>query len=143
MIPALGSEQATLTPAVIATLLAAAMAYLLIKHAVADFFLQTAFQWRNKGQYGHPGGLVHVGIHALLTLPVFIILPPRSLAVAGIVLLAEALVHYHIDWLKDQLVKRRRWTAADDSYWRALGLDQMLHGLTYVGMVWLLARNAL
>jgi hypothetical protein len=51
--------------------LTAALAYLLVKHAAADFFLQTAFQWRNKGDYGHPGGIVNVAIHAALTLPVF------------------------------------------------------------------------
>jgi Protein of unknown function (DUF3307) len=123
--------------------LAAAAVYLLVKHAIADFFLQTAFQWRNKGEYGHPGGLVHVAIHAVLTLPVFLILPARSAVVATLVLLGEALVHYHIDWLKDRLVKRRQWTAADDSYWRALGLDQMLHGITYIAIVWILAATTL
>jgi Protein of unknown function (DUF3307) len=129
-----------LTPAVVTTLLLAAVVYLLVKHAIADFFLQTAFQWRNKGAYGHPGGLVHVAIHAVLTLPVFLILRPRTAAAAAGVLLLEAVLHYHIDWLKDRLVKRQQWTAADDSYWRALGLDQMLHGLTYAAMIWLLAH---
>jgi hypothetical protein len=122
-------------------MLAAGLAYLLIKHAIADFFLQTAFQWRNKGVYGHPGGLVHVAIHAALTLPVFLILRPRTFAVAALVLAAEALVHYHIDWLKERIVKRQQWTTADDSYWRALGFDQLLHGLTYVWIVWLLGAS--
>jgi Protein of unknown function (DUF3307) len=120
---------------------AAAAVYLLVKHAVADFFLQTAFQWRNKGEYGHPGGLVHVAIHAVLTVPVFMILRPPTLLFAGLILLGEALVHYHIDWFKDRMVRTRQWTAKDDSYWRALGFDQLLHGLTYIGMVWLLARS--
>ena len=123
-------------------MLAAALAYLLIKHTVADFFLQTAFQWQNKGDYGHPGGLVHVLIHAALTLPVFAILRPPTLLAAALILLGEALVHYHIDWLKDRVVKRRHWTAANDSYWRALGFDQLLHGLTYIAIVWLLGRGA-
>jgi hypothetical protein len=127
-----------MTAANATTMLAAGLAYLLIKHAVADFFLQTEFQWRNKGVYGHPGGLVHVAIHVVLTLPVFLILRPRTLAVAAVVLLTEALVHYHIDWFKDHIVKRRQWTTADNSYWRALGVDQLLHGLTYVWIVWLL-----
>jgi Protein of unknown function (DUF3307) len=114
---------------------AAALAYLLIKHMIADFFLQTEFQWRNKGAYGHPGGLLHVAIHAALTLPVFLIIRPPTWIIATLVLLAELLVHYHVDWLKDRIVNRRRWTAADNNYWRALGVDQMLHGLTYVAIV--------
>ena len=130
-----------MTAASATNILAAAAAYLLIKHAVADFFLQTAFQWRNKGEYGHPGGLVHVAIHAALTIPVFLILQPPTLLTAALVLFGEAVVHYHIDWLKDRMVKSRHWTATDDSYWRALGFDQLLHGLTYIGIVWILARS--
>ena len=120
---------------------AAAAAYLLIKHAIADFFLQTAFQYRNKGKYGHPGGVVHVAIHAALTSPVLLILPPRTIAVGAGILLAEALFHYHIDWSKDQVVNRWQLTPVDNGYWRALGVDQMLHGLTYVGIVWALASK--
>jgi hypothetical protein len=39
----------------------------MFKHAVADFYLQTAYQYSNKGKYGHPGGIIHAGIHAALT----------------------------------------------------------------------------
>ena len=39
------------------------LAYLMAKHALADFFLQTKYQWANKGRYGHPGGLLHAAIH--------------------------------------------------------------------------------
>jgi hypothetical protein len=130
-----------MTAASATNMLAAGAAYLFIKHAIADFFLQTAFQFRNKGEYGHPGGVVHVAIHALLTLPVFLIMQPPTLQFAGLILLVEALVHYHIDWLKDRIVKQRRWTTTDNSYWRALGFDQLLHGLTYIGIVWVLGTG--
>jgi hypothetical protein len=37
----------------------AAVAVLMVKHAVADFYLQTPYQFLNKGKYGHPGGFIH------------------------------------------------------------------------------------
>ncbi len=119
-------------------LMLAGMAYLLAKHAIADFFLQTRYQWANKGRYGHPGGLLHVAIHAALSLPVLLILVPRTGDQAGAVLGLEALVHYHCDWLKEQFVKRLQLTPETDGFWRAMGADQLVHGLTYVGMVWAL-----
>ncbi len=51
----------------IAILCLAAIAILMVKHAVADFFLQTPYQYCNKGTYGHPGGFLHAGIHVALT----------------------------------------------------------------------------
>ena len=50
----------------------AAITYLLAKHAVADFCLQTPLIYRQKAIYGAPGGLLHAFIHILLTAPVFI-----------------------------------------------------------------------
>jgi hypothetical protein len=116
-----------------------ALAYLLFKHAIADYFLQTRYQWFNKGQYGHLGGVVHSGLHVLLTVPVFFILPGASLTLAAVLLAAEFLIHYHVDWVKDSVVRARGWTSADDGYWRAMGADQLVHGLTYVAIVWILS----
>jgi hypothetical protein len=115
-----------------------AIGVLLAKHLVADFFLQTQYQLQNKGKYGHPGGLLHSGIHAVLTLPVFAVLPPPGLALAASVVVGEMVVHYHLDWLKEQLVAARGWTTTNDQFWWAIGSDQYLHGMTYVGMVWIL-----
>ena len=42
-------------------------ALLLVKHFVCDFVVQTPYQIMNKGRYGHPGGLLHAGIHAAAT----------------------------------------------------------------------------
>ena len=87
-----------------------AMAYLLVKHAVADFYLQTPYQYCNKGIYGHPGGFLHAGIHIALTLPVYLILPPASFIVGALILAGEFVVHYHVDWAKEQVMKRSGWT---------------------------------
>jgi hypothetical protein len=109
------------------------LAYLLAKHALADFFFQTAYQWKNKGRYGHPGGILHAGIHTLMTLPAFLIIAPPSLAYAATIAAAEFVVHYHIDWTKEQAV--RGLTPQTDGFWRSMGIDQLAHGLTYLAIV--------
>jgi hypothetical protein len=114
----------------------AAMAYLLTKHAVADFFLQSETIYRQKGIYGALGGLLHASTHILLTAPVFFLFPGGSAALAFGLLGAEFLVHYHIDWAKEQIVRHYGWRFADRQYWGALGFDQLLHGLTYVAILW-------
>ncbi len=113
-----------------------AVAFLMAKHAAADFFLQSPRQRLEKGFYGKPGGLTHALTHAVLTAPVFALLPAVPATVVIALLAAEFAAHYHIDWVKEQVVRRRQWTSHDTSFWWALGLDQMLHGLTYVALLW-------
>lgn len=115
-------------------------AFLSVKHTIGDYFLQTSYQFRNKGLYGHPGGLLHSGIHSALTLPVFLILPPPSLILALAIICGEFIVHYHLDWTKEQLIKRYELTQTDPWYWHLFGLDQVGHMLTYVGIIALLVR---
>src|ERR1051326_1432184 len=89
---------------------------LLFKHLVFDFFLQTSYQYRNKGIYGHPGGLLHAGLHALGTTPVFLWIAP-SLRLALAIMVGEFVVHYHLDWTKDQGNKRPKLAAAGARFW--------------------------
>lgn len=112
-----------------------AISLLLVKHTVADFFLQMPYQLKNKGIYGHPGGLLHAGIQAVLTLPVYLILPPASLAMGLLIPIGEFAAHYHIDWFKEHMIKRNGWAIQDAWFWHCLGLDQLAHGLTYVVIV--------
>mgnify|MGYP001494538601 CR=1 FL=1 len=46
-----------------------------VKHLLADFIWQTGWMVRNKGTYGHLGGIAHAGLHGLLTVPVLIWTP--------------------------------------------------------------------
>lgn len=115
-----------------------AVAYLLAKHAIADYFLQTTYLTTNKGKYGHPAGLIHAGEHIALTAPVFLIIPPSSGFAAIIILALEFVVHYHTDWLKENIVKSRGWDYQDAQYWHAIGADQFVHGMTYIAIVWYL-----
>ena len=119
----------------LAILVLVAVAILMLKHTVADFYLQTRYQYLNKGIYGHPGGVLHSAIHVALTPFVYLVLAPGSLLLAGVVALGEFAVHYHVDWLKEQLTRRHAWTARDRGFWYALGTDQLVHGLTYLAMI--------
>jgi len=109
------------------------------KHFVCDFLLQTRFQKQNKGRYGHPGGLVHAGLHAIGSLPAILLLTLSPLPIAGIVL-AEFVVHYHIDWLKMTVLRRRGLGYDDGLYWAVFGADQFLHQMMYVVILAALAR---
>jgi hypothetical protein len=120
----------------------AAVAVLMFKHAVADFYLQTPYQYLNKGIYGHPGGLLHAGIHTALTPLVYLVLLPGSWLLAGAIAVGEFLLHYHIDWLKEQATRKYAWTPQSPGFWHALGTDQLLHGLTYLAIVGVLVLAA-
>lgn len=114
-----------------AAALIAVFAILIIKHFICDYPLQTRWQLVNKGTYGHPGGIVHSGIHAIGTTVAFLVLTP-SLLVGLLIMAGEFVVHYHLDWAKENIIKRMGWTAQDAPFWLALGTDQLLHHLTYV-----------
>ena len=49
-------------------------------------------------------------------------------------LVAEFVVHYHIDWVKEQVV--RRYDIREGArFWNAIGVDQLLHNLTYLAIL--------
>lgn len=107
-----------------------------VKHMLADYFLQTKSMLEGRGQYLHLGTFVHAGIHAagsfialsLVGAPVSFVVP---------VVLLEWAVHFHIDWWKGRHTTHQKLTPSDSGYWRASGVDQALHQLTYIGMIWL------
>ncbi len=101
------------------------------KHLVCDFLLQTPFMHTNKGKYGHPGGLLHAGLHGAGTFLVLLGFA-TGLWAALAVSLAEALFHYHVDWTKEQIGDRYRLTVSTAGYWAIFGLDQAVHQWTYV-----------
>jgi len=104
-----------------------------IKHFIADFPLQYQYMIQEKGIYGAGGGVQHAGIHAVGT---FIVLMLVVTVSPWILFLSfvDGIVHYHIDWAKQQL--NRNLTIKDDHWWTLMGLDQCLHYLTYVGIIY-------
>ncbi len=106
---------------------------LAIKHFVCDGPLQTLPMVIGKAIYGNRLGLLHAAIHGAGSVAALLIAgvsPGLTLGLA----LAEMVVHYHIDFSKENCLKMMRWTPRDAQYWWALIGDQTLHQLTYLAM---------
>ena len=106
-----------------------------VKHMFADFFLQTPRMLSGRDMYIHRGRAEHAGIHALGSVIVFVLIGAPTLFIVWIVLL-EWVVHFHIDWAKARYSMHKQHTPAEAGFWRAAGLDQACHQLTYLAMAW-------
>jgi hypothetical protein len=109
-----------------------------IKHLFADYFLQTPIMLANRGKYVHPGRALHCGVH-IAGSAVAMGICGVPIGLLGTLLLLEWLVHYHIDFAKGAWSNHLDHGPKDAGYWRAFGVDQFLHQLTYVIMVWVVA----
>jgi hypothetical protein len=111
---------------------------LMIKHFICDFPLQAyPYQYKNKGTYGHPGGILHSGLHYIGTWWVLVwfigVYPAVFFA------LLDGVIHYHIDWAKMNINEKMGWTPTNsEKFWILLGVDQLLHALTYLSIVWMI-----
>lgn len=103
------------------------------KHFLFDFVLQSPYQAKNKGNYGHPGGILHSALQMLGTAAVMILFL-ADLPFLLVLLIAEFLIHYHTDWAKAQLVKRSP-SARGARFWAIFGFDQFVHHATYAAIV--------
>lgn len=110
------------------------LVWLQFKHFVADYLLQPSWMLRGKGDVSKPGGYVHAALHACGSLPVYFF---ASLGGWQILLLAviEFVIHYAIDYAK--AVHGQRWPHAvsTKTFWALHGADQLLHHLTYSGLL--------
>lgn len=114
-----------------------AFTLLLVKHFLFDFMWQPPFQWKNKGTYGHLGGVLHALQHAI---PTAVILAWLGVEPAVYVFLssAELVIHYHVDWLKMNINKAAGWGPnTHEQFWQLLGADQLAHHLTYTWIVYM------
>jgi hypothetical protein len=111
---------------------------LLVKHVIADFFLQRAFMFRDKHIYAGPGGISHAATHGLLTTISIIICLPNLGVFAILIGLFDAVAHYHIDYIKSSWNVKTKASPSENRYWYAFGLDQMAHSLTYVLIVYII-----
>jgi hypothetical protein len=121
--------------------LIAVLVILEVKHFLCDYPLQTAYQVKNKGTYGHPGGIIHSGLHVLGTSTAFLVITP-TVAVGAAILLCEFIIHYHIDWTKDNLMRWAEMKPSEGRFWWTIGVDQMLHHLSYVAIAAILFVTA-
>jgi len=112
---------------------------LFVKHFIWDFLYQPPYMWQNKGTFLHPGGLLHAGLHAgtsYLILSFFMINPLGALILASL----EFVLHYAIDWAKMNINRTMEWKCnTHNEFWILTGLDQLLHSLTYIAMIGIIA----
>lgn len=107
-----------------------------LKHFICDFPLQAfPFQYTNKGTYGHIGGVLHSVIHIVGSFLVLYFFVPLELAF--VLSIFDGMVHYHIDWAKVNIGKHYNLKPTNsEMFWVLLGIDQLLHSLTYFAMVY-------
>lgn len=106
---------------------------LFLKHFIVDFPLQKPYQWQNKGTYGHMGGILHAWLHGFATMWCFAWWAPEAAVYLGVM---DMIIHYHVDWAKMNINAKYGWKPdTHEQFWWLLGLDQLAHALTYVGLV--------
>lgn len=119
-----------LVPVWTVTALAAVMA---TKHYLADFLLQTT--WMARGKEGERNWLwplaAHAGCHAAFTLAVALVVAPRLWWLC----LVDFTIHFAVDRIKAIIGRRTALVPAQPQFWWLMGFDQLLHGLTDLGLV--------
>jgi len=109
---------------------------LFVKHWYIDFVNQSMEEVQGKGIYGNAHGIMHSIKHGLGTLLIFWAFT-GEFEYSVIIGLIDFALHYHIDWAKININKKFNYTTENPKFWMWLGLDQLLHSLTYLMLVWL------
>lgn len=107
-----------------------------LKHWIIDFIFQTDEMVREKGIYGNFNGIEHSLQHAIATFIIGIVFAP---SVAVLIAFIDFITHYHIDYCKMNFGNRDIKAKA---FWVHLGLDQMAHQLTYIGLLAIMLTGA-
>lgn len=106
-----------------------------IKHCIADYFLQPAWMLVGKGNLRHPGGYAHAGVHAGLS-AIVLLLVGTPLPTLLALVVAEAVVHYLLDYAKIQYSRGVHVDGNPRRFWALHGIDQLTHQLTYAAMIY-------
>ncbi len=112
-----------------------------IKHFICDGPLQTRAMVDGKSVYGNRLGMLHAAIHGFGSLATFAWFGLGWKLVLALAL-ADIVAHYHIDFIKENVVKFYGWTTTAREFWWALAADQFLHHLTYLALTAIIVRIA-
>ena len=107
------------------------VAFLQLKHFICDGPLQTLAMVKSKSIYGAPLGILHSALHGLGTGLVLLIAAFSPIVAIGLAVLDFA-IHYHVDFIKENIIKYFGWNTNNAPFWWALSADQTLHQLTYL-----------
>lgn len=105
------------------------LSLLFIKHYYVDFIDQTNDEVKYKGIYLHLDGVGHSISHGSITAVLLCFF--TTIEFAFFIGFCEILVHYHIDYVKTKYGNK---DIQNSKFWYHLGLDQLLHYLTYLGI---------
>lgn len=109
------------------------LVFLQIKHWYIDFVDQSMDEVHSKGNYGEWLGIRHSLKHAIGTaICIWIIGGYEVILIALFLGAVDGVIHYHTDWAKMNWGNR---DIQNPLFWNHLGLDQMVHQITYIGLV--------
>jgi len=109
---------------------------LFFKHWYIDFVDQSMDEVNSKGNYGEWLGIRHSLKHGLATF-IIIIYATFSIPDALILGVIDFVIHYHTDWAKININRKKNYTVETTQFWAWLGLDQLIHSYTYLFLVWM------
>ena len=114
-----------------------AFVLLFVKHWYIDFVDQSMDEVNSKGNYGEWLGIRHSFKHGFAT---FIILLYFTFNIFDALWLGimDFVIHYHTDWAKININRKKNYTVETPQFWAWLGADQLVHSFTYLYLVWLL-----
>lgn len=105
-----------------------------IKHWYIDFVNQSMEEVNHKGIYLKWFGVKHSLKQGLGTALCLLMVTGWGYLTFCLILGAiDFLLHYHIDWCKMNYGNR---DIQNPKFWNHLGLDQMAHQVTYIGIAW-------
>ena len=108
-----------------------------IKHYIADFPLQREYMLK-KTKAGWDFVLplaTHCGVHAVGTLSICLIFKPQLWWLA----IADFLIHFIVDRIKSGPNYFGRYNdLTRPGFWNVLGMDQMVHHVTHIWIIWML-----
>jgi Protein of unknown function (DUF3307) len=110
------------------------IAALQLKHFTCDGPLQTKAMVVSKSHYGQAQGVLHAFLHGIGSVILFGLFGV-PIVTSLVLSLLDIVLHYHIDYIKENIVKLFRWSTEDPYFWWAISADQMLHQFTYLVMV--------
>jgi len=111
------------------------LSLLFLKHFLFDFVLQSKDMLFGKTLFGNWLGIKHSLYHGAGT---FFVLTVVSFECAIIFAIADAIIHYHIDWIRGRFGSK---DITSDTFWCHLGLDQLAHGFTYIVLTSLIVKT--
>lgn len=141
---------------------------LTLKHFLGDGIFQTDYQYKNKGKWLHPGGLLHAGIHCLGTFIAvalaFVFVESGKplwylLSFSVLLAIGDFVIHYLIDLTKIKTTEKYGWTEFgevgtgkrkkkaliihDNKYFWGIVADQAAHFFTYIVIICLMLQVVL